>query len=158
MLINGTAGTSTLGSPNSGGACCTIMVVSGDVSGDSADCNGGNVILVNGSVSSVDSPFDGGTSIGANGIVGSVEPSGTSVGDVSVLMFVLSMFDVRDVSMVVVTLNKGGFNGTVVVVALLVSRVVTFSGTFAVVIIFVATGTVAMLITAASIAMSKSLT
>ena len=156
-MINGAVGTGTLGSPNSGGTCCTVVVDSGDVSCDSADCNGGTFILVHGSVSSINSPFYGGTSIGANGKLGGVEPGGTSTRDVSMLMFLLIMFDVRDGSSVVVTLNKRGFNDTVVVVALVVPFVITVSGAFAVVVVFVVTGTAVILVAAASVAMSKSL-
>ena len=40
MFINGAEGAGTLGSPNAGGAGGTVVVVSSDLSGNSADCNG----------------------------------------------------------------------------------------------------------------------
>ena len=60
------------------------------------------------------------------------------------------MFDVRYVQIIVVTLINGGFNGTVVVEALVAYRFITISGTFDIVVVFVVTGTVAVLVTAAS--------
>ena len=54
------------------------------------------------------------------------------------------------------TLNKGGCNSTVVVVALLVSRVITTSGDFAVVVVVIVTGTVDALVAVAFGVLSKS--
>ena len=136
-MINGAVGAGTLGCPKSGGAGGTIVVVSSDVSSYSNDCNGGNFMLVNDNVSSVDAPFDGSTILGANGAVG-----GAIFGDISILLFALSMFYVRYGESFVVTLNKEGFNVTVVVVALLLSRVITISGVFSVVVVVFVTGDV----------------
>ena len=51
-------------------------------------------MLVNAGASSVDAPYDGGTSMGSNGTVGGTQPGGTSVGEISVILFVLSAFDI----------------------------------------------------------------
>ena len=99
MLINGGAGAGSLRIPNTssaGGETIVVSVdVSVDVSGDVVDYNGGTVMLFNGSVSSVDSPWDSGTRLGANDTVGDTGTGSTSVREISVLMFALSIFDVR---------------------------------------------------------------
>ena len=72
------------------------------------------------------------------------------------LLFALSMFDVRYIQNAVVTLRNGGFNGTVVVVVLVVSRVITVSSDLAIVVDFVLTGTAAVLVAVSSGVLSKS--
>ena len=106
------------------------MAVSGDASGNSTACNGITLMLDNGSLSSDEATCDGGTILRANYEVGGTEPGNTSVGGISVMLFALSMFDVKDGEIIVVTLNNGGFNSTVTVVTLVVSRVITVTGVF----------------------------
>ena len=96
MLINGAAGAVALGSPNSIGAGITVVVVSGDILSNIADFNRRNIMLVNATSSSLGTPCDGSAVMGANGTVGGAEPSSISIGEISVLLFVLSMFDIRD--------------------------------------------------------------
>ena len=73
-MTNGAAGNGVLGGANARGTMVTIVVVSSDVSGNSAYCNGGTFMLVNGAVSSGDDPFNGGASLRASvyKILGSV--------------------------------------------------------------------------------------
>ena len=158
MLINGAAGADALGSPNSVGAGGTVVVVDGDIISNSADLKRVHFVLVNGTESSLGTPCDGIATMGDNGTVCGAEPSSTSIGEIIVLLFVLSMFYIRDGESVLETLKKGGINGNVVVVVLLVSRVIKVSGLFGMVVVVILTWNAAALVAVASGALSKSVT
>ena len=72
------------------------------------------------------------------------------------ILFVLRMFDIRHGDSVVVTLNKGGFNGTMVLVSLVVPLLITACGTFSVMVVVVVTRTASVLVAEASGLLSKS--
>ena len=114
-----------------GGTVVIIVIVSGTVSGINVECAGVYAIVVNGTVSSVKDLCIGVAIVGANNEVSVANIGGASVIEIGVMMFALIVFDnARDEESVVYTMNEGGLSGAVLIVALVVSCVVTASGTF----------------------------
>ena len=143
MVVNGALG----GADTPGSTGGTVVVVSDALS----SCAGGTIVVVNVTVSSANAGYGGGTRVGANVVVSGDKTDSASVGEITVLMFALSLFGkVRDGESAVGTSNEGGFSGAVVVVALLVYRVFTVSGDFSVVVVVFVTWNAALLSSEAS--------
>ena len=163
MLTDGTAGSffssftgavvngALCGSITPGGTRDTFVVVSGTVSGFNFDLDGGTVMVVDGTLIRVNVSCDGGTSVGDDDAVSGTKTCGTSVGNISVLAFVFSLFgDVRDGESVIGTRKEGGFISAVFAVLLVSYQVVSVCGTFAIVFVVVVTWNSSVVAAAAS--------